>query len=126
MTGEVFLGLVGSLVLLAGSVFVFIKGRGENKNKTNEIKLALDKQIDERIERELNKSYVKVDELEKVKTDLSSELSGVKGEMQRQMSATRRVFLDVARQWTGTHPPLLHPEDVAILEETLPPAWRAS
>lgn len=126
MDGQLFLGLVGAVVAIAGSVFVFIKGRGENRNKTAEIKLALDKQIDERISRELNKSYVKVDELELVKVELSGELSSVKGEFQRQMGATRRVFRDVARQWTGAQPPLLHPEDVAILEETLPAAWRAS
>lgn len=126
MTGEMFLTLIGSLVLFAGSVFVFIKGRGENKNKSAEIKLALDKQIDERISRELNKSYVKVDELEGVKDALESKLDGVESELRRQMGATRRVFRDVARQWVGASPPLLHPEDVAILEDTLPAQWRAS
>lgn len=126
MNGETFLGLVGALVAVAGSVFVFLKGRGENRNKTAEIKLALDKQIDERISRELNKSYVRVDELEEVKGTLETKLEGVESEMRRQMGATRRVFRDVARQWTAPAPPLLHPEDIAILEDTLPAAWRAN
>lgn len=126
MNGEMVLGLIGAFVMLAGSVFVFIKGRGENRNKTAEIKLALDKQIDERVQKALTDAYATNDQLKTVKAELEAQLSGLKDEMRRQGGATRRVLHDVARQWTSPMPPVLHPDDVAALSDTLPAAWRAS
>lgn len=66
------------------------------------------------------------DEFKEYKTTTDQELRDLRSEFERQMGATRRVFRDVARQWVSPLPPVLHPDDVAVLSDTLPAAWRAS
>lgn len=60
------------------------------------------------------------------KKQTSEEIKTLRDAFERQMGATRRVLRDVARQWVSPLPPVLHPDDVAVLSDTLPAAWRAS
>ena len=45
--------------------------------------------------------------------------------LERLFAAMGRVLADAAEQWPSGHPgPTFDPRDIAILEDTMPPAWR--
>lgn len=108
MDGNIIIGIGGLVVGLGSALLVFIKGRGENKNKNSEIKSAIDARIDARMEKELKRVYDELDKISKA--------------ADRRAVATGNILRDLATQWVGP-PPLLNPADIAELTDTIPAQW---
>lgn len=96
--GSIIVGGLGLTGVITSSALLFLRGRGDSKQKLNEY-------IDQRVEAQLKGALT---ELDSAKTKLG---------------AAARVLLAISRQTPTGFYPRLNPEDVAILEDTLPPQW---
>ncbi|WP_213816215.1 hypothetical protein [Glaciihabitans sp. dw_435] len=83
MTAQTWLGLIGTCVTFIGLVFVFVKGRGENKN-------AVDARIDARMAKELERVYLRLDEQDK-------EIATLKSSDRTTKAIVRRWFHELLR-----------------------------
>lgn len=127
------LGTLGTAVGLPAAVSAIIVGAFMLWGKRRDAKNAAeDKQLPTWVEAmtenreqraEINALRSEFDEY-RDKTD--TELERMRSIISRQATAFRRVLRDIARQWTSPLPPQLDPEDVAVLEDTVPKEWRAS
>lgn len=59
--GQIIITLIVAGGSFGAAYMVFRKGSGENKNKAAEIKVALDKQIDERVQSQLKEAWAQID-----------------------------------------------------------------
>lgn len=107
MSTEVLVAIIGGVFLVAAGLITLAGTRGRTQA---DAKAALDKLVDDRVTRELTRVYAEIDTLRRVATD--------------QAAAMARVLRRIASQWTGDpHGPDLDPEDIRILEQTIPPQW---
>lgn len=107
--------LVAAITALAGVaaasltfLAAWLKLRADNRSQA----VQLDKEIDDRIARELKSAWAKLDELEQ----------GQRAHI-AQMSAVARILRAIARQWPDEHGPDLDPHDMTLIEDTIPAAW---
>ena len=61
MDGQILITVGGMVVTVTGVILVFVKGRGENKNKSTENRTAIDALIDKRVASELERVYKRLD-----------------------------------------------------------------
>lgn len=114
--GGFIIGLLGVLATIASGIFIFVNGRGGNKNTAFTAKTALDAQIDARVSAQLKEGWERIDALEKNVTDLTARSTKRDG-------AITRILRAIAKQWPNTEGPDLDPADIAEIEETIPAQW---
>lgn len=78
------------------------------------LKQQIDVQIDKRVTEELTRAYHEIDELKK-----QAEKS------QTRDRAIGNVLQALAAQWPPGTRPVLNPRDLAVLDDIVPPQWRA-
>lgn len=79
-------------------------------------KQQIDQQIDQRLAAEVERLNAELD-------DLRGEMGGLTAKFSQWKAAVARVFHAIAAQWTGDGGPDIDPEDIAILEDTIPLRW---
>lgn len=97
-------------VIAAGLTFwaAWLKLRADSRS----LALQLDKEIDDRIARELKSAWTRIDALEQEQKTHTA-----------QMSAVARILRAIARQWPDEHGPDLDPADITLIEDTIPASW---
>lgn len=65
----------------------------------------------------------RVTDLETAKHALEQKIEEMEGRERRKMGAVLRVLRAIAEQWPTPTGPDLDREDIALIEETLPPQW---
>lgn len=113
------IGVLGFVASIASVIALIIKSRGENSAAQTNAKTALDKRIDERVAEQLESAWSEIDGL---KTDVET----LKRNDNRKTSAITRILRAIAAQWPGDKGPVLDPNDIAEIEETIPLAWLRS
>ncbi len=110
------LALIGTIIATVAAILklrfdkAVLARQVEAQNK--DLSQQLDKQIDERIERQLRDAWNEIDALkEEQKTHTA------------QMSAVARILRAIARQWPDEHGPDLDPADLILIEDTVPASW---
>ena len=79
-------------------------------------KQQIDQQIDQRLAAEVERLNGELD-------DLRSEMGALTAKFSQWKAAVARVFHAIAAQWTGEGGPDIDPDDIAILEDTIPLRW---
>jgi len=118
------LSVVAVLVTIGTPLTAWLKSRGENKNAATNAsttaataKASIEAQIDARVESQLTGAWEEID-------DLKKRLTGVERRETRRSGAFTRILRAIASQWpAGTPGPHLDPQDIAEIEETIPPSW---
>lgn len=107
MNQELWIAVVGAGALVLGGLVTYVGTRGKTKA---DAKSALDSRIDARVQKELERVYARLDEVEKAAV--------------KRASAFARILRAIADQWQGDpHGPNLDPADIAEVEDTIPPQW---
>lgn len=121
VTGEVLAAIIGSIVALLVAVFGLVRGlraqRTEEKKADVELlqadfgaNLALNRYIDERVKEQVAERIV----------PLNERLANAEAKA----GALSRIVRALARQWPPDwRAPALNPEDIAIVEESIPSQW---
>lgn len=79
-------------------------------------KQQIDQQIDQRLAAEVERLNGELD-------DLRGEMGALTAKFSQWKAAVARVFHAIAAQWTGDGGPDIDPDDIAILEDTIPLRW---
>ncbi len=79
-------------------------------------KQQIDQQIDQRLAAEVERLNGELD-------DLRGEMAALTAKFSQWKAADARVFHAIAAQWTGDGGPDIDPDDIAILEDTIPLRW---
>lgn len=97
-------------IVAAGLTFLaaWLKLRADGRSLAQQ----LDAQIDDRIARELQSAWSRIDALEQEQKTHTA-----------QMSAVARILRAIARQWPDEHGPDLDPNDITLIEDTIPASW---
>lgn len=104
---EVIIAIIGGLFLLGGALVAYLGTRGKTQA---DAKSALDARIDARVKGELERVYKRLDEVEDAAV--------------KRASAFARILRAIANQWVGDPTgPNLDPEDIRLIEDTIPPQW---
>ncbi|MDJ1113248.1 hypothetical protein [Microbacterium dauci] len=113
MTPQEMIGLVGIILVFAGTVLTVIATRGKTRA---DAKTALDARIDARVAKQLEGAWTEIETLKTTVRELT-EKDRLKS------SAFARILRAIARQWPSDHGPDLDPSDIALIEDTIPPTW---
>jgi len=114
--GAFLIALIGVLATLGSGVGLYLKSRGENKNASTNAKTALDARIDLRVTKQLETAWTRIDEL-------AEDLVSLKSQETRRSAAMTSILRAIAKQWPGPDGPNLDPDDIAMIEETVPYQW---
>jgi len=107
---------IAAIASMAAIIAPIIKSRGDNRLAEQNAKTTLDRQIDERIEKQLKDAWTRIDSLE-------TEFKELQTTQSRRDGAMTRILKALAAQWPDPHGPKLDPADIAIIEETVPAQW---
>jgi uncharacterized membrane protein len=113
MTPDQLLTLAGIVGAALASVMLLIGTRGKTRS---DAKSALDARIDARVEKQLAGAWAEIDTLKR-------QVETLEQQDQRKTSAMARILRAIAGQWPDAHGPNLDPDDIAEIEETIPPQW---
>lgn len=123
----IIVAIITGAVTLFGSVLLFVSTRGKT---VVDSKQALDARIDERVGKQLDVAWKKIDELTTTVDQNKTEMDGMQQAIddlntrdKRKMSAVARIFKAIQRQWPTSTGPNLDPADIAEIEDTIPPEW---
>lgn len=117
MNEAIIVALIGAIVSIASVVALIFKSRGENKNAAINAKNILDSRIDERVAKQLDGAWKRIDEL-------GDEVKNLETRETRRTGAITRILLAISNQWPASSPgPNLDPKDIAEIEETIPTQW---
>lgn len=103
---EIVIAIISATALVGAGVVTLLGTRGKTRA---DAKAALDARIDARLKSELERVYLRLDEVENAAV--------------RRTSAFARILRAIAAQWPNTHGPDLDPADIREIEDTIPPAW---
>ena len=104
--GVAFIGLLGIGITYLGT-------RGKTKT---DAKTALDARIDARLSEQMTSAWNEIDELKKKYKEIEES-------EKTRSAAIARILRAIARQWPDEFGPDIDTNDIAIVEELMPPAW---
>lgn len=107
---------IGAFVSLISALFLYVKSRGDNALAQASAKNALDLAIDDRIDKQLKLAWAEIDVLK-------ADVKALQTTQSRRDGAITRILKALASQWPDPHGPKLDPDDMAIIEETVPVQW---
>lgn len=116
LDGGFIIGLLGALAAIGSMIALFIKSRGDNKTSEKNAKTALDARIDARVESQLTDAWDRIKSLE-------TDVKALQTNQSRRDGAITRILRSIAKQWPNAEGPDLDPNDISIIEETVPAQW---
>lgn len=120
----VIIGVIGALTSIGSVIVLLIKSRTENKTASSNAKLALDRLIDERVTKQLQEAYHRLDAQDNKLKSQDEKIKAMETRDSRRTGAITRILKAIAKQWpAGTPGPNLDPSDIAEVEETIPMEW---
>lgn len=122
-TAAIVIAILGTLATIFSGLFVYLKGRGETGVAESNAKNALDARIDERVTKQLEDAWVRIEALEKEAKESALEAIKDRKSEARRTLAMSRILRAIAKQWPNEQGPDLDEKDIAEIEDTIPFTW---